>query len=193
MSVESYADDERAVVERVLRERRTVHDFRPEAVPESLVERALELARWAPNHHRTEPWRFYLLGPRARAAIAELNAGLVAARQGERAAEIKLKRWQAVPGWLVMTSSASVDALREQEDYAACCCAAQNFMLALWSAGVGVKWTTGAVVREAGFADIVGLDPLAERVVGLFWYGWPAGPLTEQQRRPLDACLVRRA
>ena len=23
----------------------------------------LELARWAPNHHLTEPWRFRVLGP----------------------------------------------------------------------------------------------------------------------------------
>jgi nitroreductase len=187
-----YTDGDRAVIERTLRERRTVHDFLTDAVPDALIERALELARWAPNHHRTEPWRAYLLGPRAQAAIAELNAGLVAARQGERAAEVKLKRWQAVPGWLVLTSPLSGDVLRQQEDYAACCCAAQNFMLALWSHGVGVKWTTGAVVREAAFADIVGFDATAEQVVGLFWYGWPAGPLTAQQRRPLDAFLERR-
>ncbi|MGE0484352.1 MAG: nitroreductase [Gammaproteobacteria bacterium] len=187
-----YSDDERAVIERALRERRTVHDFRAETVPDAVIERALELARWAPNHHRTEPWRVYLLGRRAQADIAELNARLVAVRQGERAAEVKLNRWRAVPGWLVITTQRNDDALRQQEDYAACCCAAQSFMLALWCHGVGVKWTTGAVVREAAFADIVGFDATAEQVVGLFWYGWPAGPLTVQQRRSLDTFLVRR-
>ncbi|MEQ8496115.1 MAG: nitroreductase [Gammaproteobacteria bacterium] len=179
----------RAAVERVLRERRTVHDFQPEPVPQALVEHALELARWAPNHHRTEPWRAYLLGAAARDAVAQLNAELVAAASGSRAAEVKLKRWRAVPGWLVLTSARGTDALREQEDYAACCCAAQNFMLALWTAGVGVKWTTGSVVRAPGFADIVGFDAAAEQVVGLFWYGWPAAQTT-QMRRPLDDFLV---
>jgi nitroreductase len=185
----TFSIEERAAVERALRERRTVHDFHPEPVPRALVEHALELARWAPNHHRTEPWRVYLLGRAAREAVAQLNAALVAEASGERAAAVKLKRWRAVPGWLVLTSARGADALREQEDYAACCCAAQSFMLALWSAGVGAKWTTGAVVRTQGFAEIVGFDAAAEQVVGLFWYGWPAAETT-QMRRPLADFLV---
>lgn len=178
-----------AAVARVLRERRTVHDFLPEPVPPELVERALELACWAPNHHRTEPWRFYLLGKQAREAVAVLNAEMVAAKSNERAAEVKLRRWRAMPGWLVLTSARSEDGLREREDYAACCCAAQNFMLALWADGVGTKWTTGGVVRNARFADIVGFDAGAEQVVGLFWYGWPA-TVTNQMRRPLERFVV---
>jgi nitroreductase len=181
----------REAIARVLRERRTVHDFEAEVVPEGFVDWALDLARWAPNHHRTEPWRVYLLGPRAQAAIAALNARLVAARQGERAAAVKLRRWQAMPGWLVITSPLGDDPLRQEEDYAACCCAAQNFMLALWSVGVGVKWTTGEVVRHSEFADIVGFDAGQARVVGLFWYGWPA-TVTGQQRRPPESFVVRR-
>ncbi|MEQ8661576.1 MAG: nitroreductase [Gammaproteobacteria bacterium] len=189
MSEISYAADERAALERVLRERRTVHDFQPQPVPLALVEQALDVARWAPNHHRTEPWRAYLLGPRAREAVALLNAEMVAQTSGERAAEVKLRRWRSVPGWLVLTSARGADRLREQEDYAACCCAAQNFMLALWAAGVGVKWTTGGVVRAPRFAAIVGFDATAEQVVGLFWYGWPAAA-TSQMRRPVDDFLV---
>lgn len=182
---------ERAAVSRVLHERRTVHDFLPEAVPDSLIEWALEIARWAPNHHRTEPWRAYLLGPRTQEAVAALNARLVSARQGERAAEIKLRRWRAMPGWLVLTALRNEDGLREQEDYAACCCAAQNLMLALWSVGVGVKWSTGGVVRAPEFAATVGFDAAAEQVVGLFWYGRPA-QVNVQQRRDVASFLFRR-
>ena len=174
----------------LLRERRTVHDFLPDTVPDDIVLEALDAARWAPNHHRTEPWRFYWLGPDAQRAVAELNASLVAASKGERAAAVKLRRWLAMPGWLVMTTPFSDDALRQREDYAACCCAAQNMMLSLWANGVGMKWTTGKVVREAAFADIVGFDAAAESVVGLFWYGRPA-QVIEQRRRELDHCLVR--
>jgi hypothetical protein len=32
-------------------------------VPRELVDDLLELARWAPNHHLTNPWRFRVLGP----------------------------------------------------------------------------------------------------------------------------------
>lgn len=188
---EPYAETQRAAVVKALRERRTVHDFRPEAVPDALIDAALDSARWAPNHYRTEPWRVYLLGPRARAAIVDLNTSLVAADRGERAAAVKRERWQAIPGWLLMTTPRNaVDAEREREDYAACCCAAQNMMIALWATGVGVKWTTGAVVRTAEFAAIVGFDSAVERVVGLFWYGWPAA-IIEQQRRPVASFVTR--
>ena len=82
----------------LLRNRRTTHDFLPERIADDIVERAIEAACWAPNHHRTEPWRFYVLGDLARNQIIERNSALVRAAQGERAAEIKRQRWQEVPG-----------------------------------------------------------------------------------------------
>lgn len=174
----------------VLRSRRTVHDFLDNPVPEELVLKAIELARWAPNHHRTEPWRFCLLGPRARAEIVALNTALVRESKGEKVAQVKQRRWQAMPGWLVLTCPRSEDGLREREDYAACCCAAQNMMLYLWAEGVGMKWTTGRVTRQDAFFDIIGVSPADAFVVGLFWYGWPAS-VTEQHRRPLESVVTR--
>jgi nitroreductase len=176
----------------LVRSRRSVNEFSARQVDAALVQSAIELARWAPNHHRTEPWRFYLIGETSRRVIAELNATQVRAKQGERAAEVKLRRWLAVPGWLVLTCQRHADALREREDYAACCSAAQNFMLALWSAGVGTKWTTGAVTREREFFAALDLDPQREFVVGLFWYGYPAA-VGDSQRKPLADVLTVKA
>jgi nitroreductase len=177
-------------VARLLRSRRTIHLFEPEQPPEDIVLRGLDLARWAPNHRLTEPWRFHLLGPETAAAIVELNAELVEAARGATAAEAKRARWAAIPGWLVVTCAVTDDPLRTREDYAACCCAVQNLQLYLWSAGLGVKWTTGAVTRTAAFYDLLGLDPEAHTVVGMLWYGTPAD-IPETQRRPLDDVLTR--
>ena len=177
-------------VYRVLCGRRTVHEFKPEPVPEALILRAIDAARWAPNHHRTEPWHFYLLGDKACARIARLNAELVRESRGERAAEIKLKRWLAMPGWLILTCVNSDDAVRAREDYAACCCAAQNMMLYLWAVGAGAKWTTGAVVVLDAFYEAAGIVRERETVVGMFWYGWPAS-ISEQHRKPVDALVDR--
>ena len=58
-----------------------------------------------PNHKRTEPWRFHLLGPKTVRRVCELNAELVAAAKGEAAGAKKLTRWLAMPGWLVVTCS----------------------------------------------------------------------------------------
>ncbi|MGD8429667.1 MAG: nitroreductase [Ectothiorhodospiraceae bacterium] len=169
--------------------RRTINSFRPELPPRSLIRRGISLARWAPNHHLTEPWNFYLIGPRTRDGIVALNAELVAAGKGAEAAEAKRSRWSAIPGWLAVTCNRSDDGLRQREDYAACACAIQNLSLYLWSEGVGTKWTTGAVTREARFYDLLWIDPGQEEVVGLIWYGYPAeSPRTH--RSGVDVALV---
>ena len=50
-------------VEEAIRTRRTHKVYEQEPVDRATVEELLELARWAPNHHLTEPWRFRVLGP----------------------------------------------------------------------------------------------------------------------------------
>ena len=50
-------------LEAAIRTRRTHKVFGPEPVTRAVVEELLELARWAPNHGLTEPWRFRVLGP----------------------------------------------------------------------------------------------------------------------------------
>ena len=42
------------------------------------LDELFELARWAPNHHLTNPWRFRVLGPEALARLKE-SAGPEAA------------------------------------------------------------------------------------------------------------------
>jgi nitroreductase len=172
----------------LLSSRRTIHLFQPEVPPRETVVQALDLARWAPNHRLTEPWRFYLIGRETATAIAHLNAEIVAETRGEQAGTAKLERWLAVPGWMAVTCVRSDDPVRAREDYAACCCAVQNAMLYLWSEGIGVKWTTGDVTRDDRFFELLGVDPEAEALVGLFWYGYPAEiPVT--RRRPLAEVL----
>ena len=172
-------------LQQLINQRRTVHDFTEQAVPKAKIMSAIDSARWAPNHYRTEPWRFYLVGESTKARICEYNKTLVEASKGEKAAAVKYRRWMAMPGWLVLTCAKSDDPLLEREDYAACCCAAHNLSLVLWEQGVGVKWTTGAITREARFFEIIGADPRDESVVGLFWYGYPK-IVPEQHRRSVE-------
>ena len=169
--------------------RRTIHEFLPDAVSRSVVHKAIEAARWAPNHRLTEPWHFYLLGPESIGGIISLNTEIAREKSGAQAAEEKQRFWSAIPGWMVLTCDRSDSPLRAQEDYAACCCAAQNFMLYLWMHGIGTKWTTGAVVRDPRFYELLWIDAQAEAVVGMFWYGYPRTcPVTD--RKPLSQILV---
>jgi nitroreductase len=175
----------------VLRARRSIDLFEPEPVGLDILREGIEVARWAPNHRLTEPWRFYLLGAASRDAVIDLAATLDAAAKGERAGEARRRRMTGVPGYFVLTCRRNDDVLVEREDYAACCCAAQNLMLYLWQRGVGVKWTTGGITREPGFYDLLGVDATQEFVVGFFWYGVPK-VVPSQKRKSVAEIVTER-
>ncbi len=174
-----------------MRERRSIDFFAPEPVGVDRLRAAIEVARWAPNHRLTEPWRFYLLGSATKSAVIDLAVELEIAAKGERAGPVRRARLEAVPGLFVLTSARSEDALVDRENYAACCCAAQNLMLYLWLQGIGVKWTTGGITRHERFYELLGIDSKKELVVGFFWYGVPK-VIPTQKRRPVEDIVTER-
>jgi len=173
-----------------LRARRSIDLYAPTPVDSVALLDAIEVARWAPNHRLTEPWRFYLVGPTAAAAIIELAAEVDAAKKGPRAAEARRERLKGIPGFFVVTSKRSDDPLADREDYAACCCAVQNLMLYLWQRGIGVKWTTGGVTRDPRFYESLAIDSSKETVVGFFFYGVPK-VVPEQKRKTVAEIVTR--
>jgi len=179
-------------VAELIRGRRTINLFEPEPVGTDALRDAIGLARWAPNHRLTEPWRFYLIGPETLAAVVDCWAGYEAGVKGEAAGAARRKRLAGIPGHFVVTSKTHDDEIVDRENYAACCCAMQNLMLYLWQRGIGVKWTTGDITREAGLYEALGIDAGAERIVGYFWYGRPK-VVAPQKRRGVDEIVVELA
>ena len=110
-----------STIEQLITGRRTIYEFKPApAPPADILRKAIDAARWAPNHRLTEPWHFYLLGPESIRAVIQLNTDIGIKKHGEKEALEKQQRWSAIPGWLVLTCDRSDDPVRAQEDYAAC-------------------------------------------------------------------------
>lgn len=164
--------------------RRTIHRFRTDFNARDKLDAAIDLARWAPNHHLTEPWHFYVLGKDTAKAMVDLNTEVIRELKGDAAAQAKRRRWLDVPSWFVVTCAKSDDPLKELEDYAACCCAIQNVLLVLWNHEVGVKWHTGTLVYDKRFNDLLWIDPQLEKIVGLFAYGY-AEDVPKIKRKPV--------
>lgn len=163
--------DLRKFAERI-RGRRTVKLFLQSPVDRQVILDAIEVARWAPNHHLTEPWHFYLLGEKAMKANVELIRQITAEKKDAGKADFKAKAATEIPGWLVVTCRKSDDEVMQRENYASCCCAMQNLMLYLSEAGVGSKWATGAIVEDKRFFDMLGVDREHEFIVGVLRYGY---------------------
>jgi nitroreductase len=178
-----YSDSLQHLAER-MRSRRTVKQFLHQPVSRRLVLDAIEVARWAPNHHLTEPWHFYLLGDAAIRDSVELIREVVTERKGGKIGDFKAQDAAKRPGWMVVTCRRSDDELAEREDYAAVACAIQNLSLYLSEAGVASKWSTGAITRDKRFYELLGIRRKREFIVGLIWYGYPKITPT-QQRKPV--------
>lgn len=153
--------------------RRTIHDYTDSPLPEGALSRALEAARWAPNHKLTNPWRFTILGPQARADIAALAVSLKCPDRAEDdPVALKVREKFLNPAALIVVSQVvDEDPARAMEDYAAIACALQNMSLALHAEGVGTKWSSGAITTHDRTRELAQL-PEAERCVGFMWVGY---------------------
>src|SRR5436190_18009066 len=104
-----------------IRSRRSVKAFAPEPVDRETLEELLELARWAPNHHLTNPWRFRVLGPRSVERLKQAADELAAAEAPEDANARELARVAAAkldraPTLVVCSVKRSDDTVRDEED-----------------------------------------------------------------------------
>ena len=59
------------LVEEAIRSRASIKVFSDEPVAPAVIERCLEAAVWAPNHHLTEPWQFRVIAGEMRELLAQ--------------------------------------------------------------------------------------------------------------------------
>lgn len=191
MIVEPIVEPATASVLRTLIEsRRTVGKFLAEQPPRELIEQVLEAATWAPNHRLTEPWRFTVLAGEAREELGRFMGAQNAAkypddperREFERAkGERKALRAPVVIALGVEPLQASN--VEEIEEIAAVAAAAQNMLLTAHALGLGVKWSSGAIVHDPGVKEWLGLSERAH-LLGFLYIGYPAMTSQRSQRTP---------
>jgi nitroreductase len=159
-------------VETAIRTRRTHKAFGPEPLSREQIEELLELARWAPNHNLTAPWRFRVVGPRTLARLKEA-AGPEGAAKLDRA-----------PTLIVVSCALSDDPVQSEEDLHATAVAAYIVLLAAHGRGLAGYWRTPGLLRSAEGLAAVGL-PAEERFVGLLHLGRPRQKKEPPERPPV--------
>ena len=160
-------------VETAIRTRRTHKAYRPERVDRETLDELLDLARWAPNHNLTNPWRFRVVGPRALERLKQA-AGPEAGAKLERA-----------PTLVVCSCALSGDPLQDEEDLHAAGVAAYIVLLAAHSRGLAGYWRTPEVLRTDEGREAVGM-PVDERFVGLLHLGEPVQERRAPDRAPAE-------
>jgi nitroreductase len=160
-------------LEEAIRTRRTFKAFRPDPVPRQTLDELFELARWAPSHNLTNPWRFRVVGPEALAALKEA-AGPESAPKLDRA-----------PTLVVVSAARTADPVQDEEDLLAVGVASYIVLLAAHSRGLAGYWRTPAVLRTREGRAAVGL-PDDEHFVGLLHLGWCRQEKDAPERAPTE-------
>jgi nitroreductase len=160
-------------VDDAIRTRRTHKQFQPDPVPREELEQLLDLARWAPNHKLTQPWRFRVVGPQTLERLQEVG--------GPKEAP-KLLR---APTLVVVTAKLSGDELTDEEDVLATGVAIYIVMLAAHARGFASYWRTPGVLRTDEGRAAAGISP-DERFVGVIYLGRPCSEPPAKERLPLE-------
>lgn len=158
-------------LEEAIRGRRTLKAFAPEPVERELLEELFDLARWAPNHHLTNPWRFRVLGPQSLAALKRA-AGPEAAAKLDRA-----------PTLVCASVRITGDPVQDEEDVCAAACAIYIVLVAAHARGLAGYWRTPGVLRTPEGARAVGMGP-GELFLGLIHLGHARGEKQPPERVP---------
>ncbi len=157
-----------------IRRRRTVREFKPDAIPEDVVYRILEAGRWAPSSSNSQPWHFVVV--QARDTLKKLGA---IATQGAFIANAPL----AIAIVVDNATRPQLDAGR----------ALQQMELVAWSEGMG---TCFVGVRSADQQravkellsipprmDLITIMPYGYRLPGSRGQGTPRKPMSEMAHR----------
>lgn len=163
-------------VDDAIRGRRTHKSFAAEPVPRAVLEELFDLARFAPNHHLTQPWRFRVLGPEALARL-KAAAGPAEAPKLDRA-----------PTLVVASARLTGAQQTDEEDVCATAAAVYAVLLGAHARGLASYWRTPAVLRTREGREAVGV-PSGERVLGLVHLGRPVTQPTGKPRAPVESFL----
>ncbi len=148
-------------LEQAIRTRRTHKAYAPEPLSRETLDELFELARWAPNHKLTNPWRFRVVGPQALEALKQAADDPVAAAKLDRA-----------PTLVAVSATQTGDPVMDEEDVLAAATAAYIVLLAAHGRGLAGYWRTPGVLRSAAGRAALAV-PDDEHVFGLLHLGHP--------------------
>jgi nitroreductase len=181
-----------ASVLEAIRTRRSIGKVQAERPPRELVERILEAATYAPNHHLTEPWRFVVIAGDARAQLGEAMARTKSVgldlNDPTVAADFEKTKQRAFRSPVVIAVVAHIaEHMKggEVEEISAVSAAVQNLLLAAHALGLGAMWRTGDFAFETSVKEFLGFTG-DDHIVGFVYLGYPAMEREPAKRKPIS-------
>ncbi len=160
--------------------RRSINKLSQDVPPKELIEKILEAGNWAPTHHGTEPWRFYVVTGESRTKLGEVMANLrrddLEDQNSQESAiilESEAKKPLRAPVIIAVGVLPSDNPkVIEIEEFEAAGAAVQNMLLTAHSLGLGTKLRTGGAAYSEKVREFLGMNQ-RERILGFIYLGYP--------------------
>ncbi len=156
------------------------------------IERILEAATHAPNHHKVEPWRFFVLGGKTRVELGEIMRASLAARMEETTSDkaralLDKERNKPLRSPIVIVVAAehpTQPKVLDIENVEAVAAAVENMLLTIEEMGLAAQWRTGDAAYDPRVKQWLGLAP-EDHIVAFLYLGYPAIPHIERHPTPV--------
>lgn len=177
----------------IIARRRSIGKMTGERPTREHIERILEAGTHAPNHHNTQPWKFFVLAGDARAQLGEIMAEALLTRMSDKLAGDKGKavldkernKLLRAPVVIVVAAEhAQQSNVLEIENIEAASAAVENMLLVAEELGLAAMWRTGDAAYDPRVKSWLGLDA-QDHIVAFLYLGYPSIP--RQERRPIPA------
>lgn len=174
---EERAQDEH--VFEVIRQRRSVGQVTQQEPKRAQIERILEAATYAPSHHVTEPWQFFVLTGAAREELGRIMAASLRLRLPDHTSEkaqMQLLRERNKPlrAPVIITVAMMMQNMQGMliENIEAAGAAVQNMLLAAQEMGLATLWRTGDTAYDPFVKSWLGMGA-EDHIVGFIYVGYP--------------------
>ena len=176
----------------VIEKRRSVFPpmFTDDIIDDKLVNRILDSANWAPNHRKTEPWRFVVFSGESRTALSDYCCQWYKENTpAEKFSELKYnktakKALQSSHVIAICMHRDPKESVPEWEEIAAVACAVQNMWLTTQVLGLGGYWSSpGSALAASEFLKL----EKGQKCLGWFYLGKPKeGLVLNSDRGPIE-------
>ncbi|MCE9647814.1 MAG: nitroreductase family protein [Chloroflexi bacterium] len=186
-----------------LRTRRSIRRFKPDPVPDAVIERILTTATYAPSAHHRQPWRFAVLtDPAAKEKLAtamaiefrrDLTGDALSEEEINQKANRSIDRIIGAPVVIVLCADMSdmdayPDERRNKAEYSMAVQSAANagmqLLLAAHAEGIGSVWVCSPLFAQTSVRTALAL-PNSWEPQAMYFIGYPVGIPEPRQRKSI--------
>jgi len=162
----------------LIKSRRSIGAVEEKDVPDEVINELLEAATWAPNHKKTEPWKFRVVKGEGRVKLGNEMARIMEEKTkglGEEEAQKKIEKARKGPlraPVIIIMAVSPTGKVPEIEEIVAAGCAMQNLLLLATEKGLATIARTGDIAYEPELNKYLHLEE-NDKIVGLVYVGYP--------------------